>query len=103
MFYSDFKERNLNQQIIKSANLKPASFKELIRYIYTDEVRDLNEHVFDLLYASDYYQIEGLKAICEESMLKILCANNAQKIFQSAHAYQCSTDLKAAAFRVIKQ
>ncbi|KAL7037011.1 hypothetical protein ACKWTF_009031 [Chironomus riparius] len=102
MFYSDFKEKNLNQQIVNSQNLKAASFKELIRYIYTDEVHNLSEHVFDLLYASDYYQIEGLKAICEEGMLKILCAKNAQKIFQSAHSYQCSMDIKAAAFSVIK-
>ncbi|XP_070494278.1 speckle-type POZ protein B-like [Chironomus tepperi] len=101
MFYSDFKEKTQNQQIIKAPFLKPA-FKELIRYIYTDEVSDLSKYVFDLLYASDYYQILSLKTVCEDEMRKTLCADNAYKIFQSAHRFQCDSGLKTAAFVIIK-
>ena len=102
MFFTDFKDKNQNQQIIKSPFLKSA-FKELLRYIYTGDVYDLSKHVFDLLHTADHYQVEGLKAICEDELHKILCANNAYKIFQSAHAYQCNSSLKAAAFLIIKK
>ncbi|KAL7037006.1 hypothetical protein ACKWTF_009030 [Chironomus riparius] len=101
MFFTDFKEKNKNELIIKSPLLKLA-FKELIRYIYTGEVCNISKYVFDLLHTADHYQVEGLKAICEEELQKILCANNAYKIFQSAHSYQCKSVLKSAAFLIIK-
>ena len=102
MFHSDFKEKNLKQQTIKPP-FQQAAFKELIRYIYTGEVCELSNYVFDLLHASYYYQVEGLKAICEDELYTILCADNAYKIFQSAHSYQCTSGLKASAFVFIKK
>lgn len=102
MFHLDFNEKNLKQLIIKPPFQK-AAFKELIRYIYTSEVCELSKHVFDLLHASDYYKVEGLKSICEEELNKILCADNAYKIFQSAHSYQCASGLKASSFVIIKK
>lgn len=101
-FNSEFKEKHQNQQVLKTT-LSNHAFKELIRYIYTGDVHDLSKHAFQLLQASDYYQIESLKLICEEELLKILTENNANKIFQCAHLYRCSDPLKKAAFDLIKK
>ncbi|KAL7027068.1 hypothetical protein ACKWTF_005288 [Chironomus riparius] len=102
LFNSEFKEKQQNQQVLKTTFSKSA-FKELIRYIYIGEVRDLSKHAFELLQASDYYQVESLKIICEEELLKILVESNANKIFQCAHLFRCSEALKQAAFNLIKK
>jgi len=101
MFNSDFKETNEDQQIL-GINMSTEAFKELIRYIYINEVCDLDKHVFELLHAADFYQIESLKRTCEKEMLKILSINNANDIFQAAHLYRCSEELKKASFSVIQ-
>jgi len=102
MFSSEFKEKTVDRFNLQTTIPKNV-FKEMIRYIYTDEVRELNKHVFDLLHASDYYQIECLKNICELRLRGLLKPSNANLIFQSAHLYQCSNALKEAAFFTIKQ
>lgn len=103
MFYTDFKDKKQNNQLVIKVPFSKAAFKELIRYIYTGEVSDLSKHVFDLLHAADHYQVQTLKTICEDELQKILCADNAYKIFQSAHKFQCNSGLKAAAFFFIKK
>lgn len=80
-----------------------AAFKELIRYIYIGEVDDLPRHVFDLLQAADYYQVDGLKTICEDELLSCLTEENANRIFQAAHLYQCRFSLKEDAYALIKK
>lgn len=102
LFNSEFTEKHQNQQVIKTTLSKNA-FKELIRYIYTGDVHNLSKYAYELLQASDGYQIESLKTICEEEMLKILTENNAHKIFQCAHLYRCSDALKQAAFDLVKK
>lgn len=102
MFSADFEEKNQNQQIIQPP-FKNSTFKELIRYIYTGEVCDLSGHVFELLYASDYYQVDGLKALCEKKLDEILCEENAHMIFQYAHDFQCNSGLIAKSFNHIEK
>lgn len=102
MFYTDLKDKNQNQYVIKLPFLKPA-FKELISYIYTGEVCELSKLVYNLLYAADHYQVQGLKSICENELQKILCSENASLIFQTAHKYQCNNGLISAAFILIKK
>lgn len=102
MFTSEFQEKYHNTQNLESTFTKEA-FKELIRYIYVSEVRELSKHVFELLQASDYYQIESLKKICEEELHRNLSESNASHIFQCVHLYRCSNSLKTASFEKIKR
>ena len=101
MFYSEFKEKTENQQIL-CIKMSTEAFKELIRYIYINEVNDLTKHALELLNAADYYQIDSLKAICEKELIATLNLTNANEIFQTAHLYRCSDELKASAFNIIK-
>lgn len=102
LFNSEFKEKREKEKVL-NIKFSKETFKELIRYIYTDEVHEFDKHAFELLEASDYYQIDSLKCICEDEILKILKKNNANRIFQCAHQYRCSSELKQAAFGLIKK
>lgn len=102
MFYSEFKEKSENQQIL-GFKMSTEAFKELIRYIYINEFSDLSEHALELLHAADFYQIDSLKRICENELLATLKINNANEVFQAAHLYRCSDELKEAAYGYIKK
>ncbi|XP_070494419.1 speckle-type POZ protein-like [Chironomus tepperi] len=102
MFYSEFKEKNENQQIL-GIKISTEAFKELIRYIYINEVCDLNKHEIELLHAADFYQIDSLRAICEKELLTTVNMTNANVIFQAAHLYRCSDELKEASYNFIKK
>ncbi|XP_070494378.1 TD and POZ domain-containing protein 2-like [Chironomus tepperi] len=101
MFNSDFKEKGENSQVLET-NMTSESFKELIRYIYIGEVNDISNYVYDLLEAAEYYQIDGLKTICEEELLLSLSLDTAKKIFQVAHLYRCRSDLIDASYSYIQ-
>ena len=79
------------------------AFKELIRYIYINEVSELTKHALELLNAADYYQIDNLKVICEKELLATLNLTNANEVFQAAHLYRCSDELKASAYGFIRK
>jgi hypothetical protein len=102
MFNSDFKESNEKEQVL-GLEIKTDAFKELIRYIYINEVSDLDKHAFELLHAADFYQIDSLKSICEKELRSILSTTNANDIFQAAHLYSCSDELKETSFGFIKK
>lgn len=95
-------EKKENTYVLQTT-IPTEAFKELIRYIYTGDVCDMYKHVFDLLQAADYYQVDGLKTMCEEELLSCLSEENANKIFQAAHLYQCRFGLKEASYAVIKK
>jgi len=102
MFNSEFKEK-YEKEIVLGINMSTEAFKELIRYIYINEACDLDKHAFELLHAAELYQIDSLKRICEKELLAILNINNANDIFQAAHCYQCSEELKNASFAIIQK
>lgn len=102
MFYSDFKEKAENQQNL-GVKISTEAFKELIRYIYINDVSELTKHALELLHAADFFQIDSLKAICEKAMLANLNNTNANEVFQAAHLYRCSDELKIAAYGFIKK
>ncbi|CAG5075203.1 Similar to spopla: Speckle-type POZ protein-like A (Danio rerio) [Cotesia congregata] len=86
-----------NYIVVKLASLKdteeykaleeshPALFLALLkeyvdRYIYTDEVEDLDIFAERLLEASDKYQLQGLQEICEDFLAKTISIENAIRI-----------------------
>lgn len=49
---------------------------EVLRFIYCNQVKNLKEIAHDLIYAAEKYQIEGLKAICLDSITSTLNVGN---------------------------
>lgn len=53
--------------------------KEVLRFIYCNEVRDLNKIDYDLIFAAEKYQLDELKEICIDSMIAQLSSENVLK------------------------
>ncbi|XP_057324126.1 speckle-type POZ protein-like [Microplitis mediator] len=78
MFAHDMVEKKSNQ--VSIPDITPETFENLLHYIYTDEVTDLDAVAGDLLEAADKYQLPSLKEKCEESLSRSLNCENAGEI-----------------------
>ena len=63
MFSNDFKEDKSSEVVIE--DLEESTVDELIHYIYSGTVRNLNDHAIKLLAAADKYDLGDLKDTCE--------------------------------------
>ncbi|XP_065204316.1 speckle-type POZ protein-like [Planococcus citri] len=77
-------------------------FEEVLYYIYTGKVKNLNELAFELLPVADRYDLKELRIMCEEALLEQLSAKNAVKILILADMHRAE-ELKAHTLRFIKQ
>jgi BTB/POZ domain len=74
MFKSKMKEEQTNRIEITE---EVAVFEELLRFIYTGNVENLDNNTEDLFVASDKYGIDQLKMLCEIELIENLNAGNA--------------------------
>jgi speckle-type POZ protein len=51
---------------LKISNIQPEVFGELLRFLYTDQVKNLGQYAKDLLGAADEYMLDMLKRKCEK-------------------------------------
>lgn len=51
---------------LKISNMQPEVFGELLRFLYTDQVKNLPQYAKDLLGAADEYMLDMLKRKCEK-------------------------------------
>ncbi|XP_057318344.1 speckle-type POZ protein-like [Microplitis mediator] len=65
-------------------------FEMVLKYIYTDEVTDLDLYADDLLEAAEKYQLLSLKNICQESLSKTLNLENALYLMTLADSYNAT-------------
>jgi len=101
MFAGEFKERSGSKVEIK--DISKEAFQKFLDYIYSCEVSLTADDVIELLDLSNKYEVDDLKAVCQEHLLKELNDDNAHDIFQYAHFYNCSMDLKKAAFELVQK
>ncbi|KAL7038745.1 hypothetical protein ACKWTF_009679 [Chironomus riparius] len=102
MFNSNYKESTSNEHEL-GFGISSEAFKELIRYVYIEQILDFDTHVFELLKASDYFQINELKKCCEAKLYDIITEENAYKILQSSSLYHGGEELKKHAFSFLKR
>ena len=69
---------------------------ELVRYIYTDKVDNADTHANKLLPLSTRYQLPGLTALCERTLLESLTPSNVANILLLADQCRCENLRKAA-------
>lgn len=100
MFTGDFLEKNGTQSEILDASKE--AFDELIRFIYTGEIVDLEKNVEELLGLADRYEVSDLQKVCELKLMSNLKDENAESIFQLAHRHQCNGELKKASFEMLQ-
>lgn len=75
MFESEMMETKRNMVEIKDITCEV--FREMLRYIYSGKVNELEKFSYDLFVAADKYFIGGLKEICEQTLCHKLTTENA--------------------------
>ena len=93
-------QENVNN-IVNIEDAEPNVIEEMLRFIYTGKVKDMNLIACELLRISDKYCLEGLKSICEGTLCGNLSVENVLKILSFADLYNVKTlRTKAVKFSV---
>ncbi|KAF7011221.1 hypothetical protein CFC21_025551 [Triticum aestivum] len=81
---------------IKVVGMRPAIFKMMLRYIYTDILPSCNDQggrsaavMQRLLVAADRYGLDRLKLMCEEELCRRIDAETIMSMHALAHRYHC--------------
>jgi len=101
MFTGEFKERSAKQVEIK--DISKEAFQKFLGFIYSCEVELTADDVIELLDLANKYEVVDLKAVCQVHLMEGLNVSNAHDVFQYAHFYNCSMDLKKAAFELVQK
>jgi speckle-type POZ protein len=83
---------------VKIDDIEPAVFKEMLRYLYTGRAPKLDEAAMTepLFLAADKYQIEALKHLCEQNLMKNLNVKSVVHYLVLAHLYTAPQLLEAS-------
>jgi len=74
--------------------------RDMLTYMYTGKIEDLNTRSINLLEAADKYQLSELKEICEETLCSNLGVENSLECLLMADLHN-ATELKSAAVKFI--
>lgn len=99
MFQHDMlRENKQNRAAITDTDCRV--LKEMLVYMYSGSSPNIREMAKDLLVAADKYDLDGLKAMCEEVLCSTLVVDNAAESLEFADKYR-ATQLKAQALHLI--
>ncbi len=89
MFQINTKEKSTN--IVEIPDVSPKVFKTVLSYIYTGRVNDLLslEETISMMNTAGKYNLEHLKALCENRLAILLNAMNAAHILVAADHLSC--------------
>ncbi|XP_065222725.1 speckle-type POZ protein-like [Planococcus citri] len=99
MFRNDMQENNKSRIVI--ADIDQKTFQEMMRYIYTGKVENIEESAFELLPFADKYDLKELRIMCENVLCQKLSTDNVARILILADMHHAE-DLKARTLRFIK-
>lgn len=101
MFRAGMKENEEGRVIIE--DMEPEVLEELLRFIYCTEVStSIDEICSELFEAADRFDIEALKILCENEMIKKVDTENALEMYMQAELHEAEL-LKEKSFDVIRQ
>lgn len=95
---SECKESQTNA--LEVVDFEFAAIKDFVHYLYTGEMKS-NQNALDLFKLADQYNIEDLKSLSEEIIVKNLDDSNACEVFQLG--YLSSEKMKTEAFKYIQE
>lgn len=71
-------------------DIEPAPFIELLRYIYSREVKFPSDNILEVYYASEKYMMKNLGKICEDQFCLLINDETALKILEQNRRYEFS-------------
>ncbi|CRK98816.1 CLUMA_CG012003, isoform B [Clunio marinus] len=99
MFTGSFLEKSSQSQKVSDVSVE--AFGEMLRFLYTCKIQNL-DYVDELLAIAHRYQLTKLQKNCEFHMMNNIDDTNAYNVFQLSHRYRCSIELKQKSFKVLK-
>ena len=87
---------------VQVEDIEPAVFKEMLRYLYTVNVCQLDAMTEPLFVAAHKYQIESLKIYCEQRLIKKLNVETVVHYLVLAHLYNAPQLLEASLMLMVK-
>jgi hypothetical protein len=76
MFNHDTKEKSNNEILF---DLDIAILREMLKFIYTDNVSKMSSMASDLLMVADMYNLSRLKMLCEDYLCEKICSKDVGK------------------------
>ena len=81
MFVADLSEKRTNTLLIE--DIDADVFVEMLRFIYTDEVKNIKNLAAKLLVAADKYMLDLLKLKCEKVLAENITVENCEEFNHS--------------------
>lgn len=97
---------DMQENCSKSVKIVDASSRvihEMLRFVYTSRVENLDEVAEELLIVADKYQIQGLKELCERCLCKNLNDGNVCSLLMLGDQYQGKRLREEALHHVVKK
>jgi hypothetical protein len=102
MFSSDFWTESQTNEAI-SNEVDPVIFEHMLRFIYGAKLpENFASTSVELFKLAHFYEIEGLKKVCEHEILNKLSVDNAMETYEMAFVYDID-ELKKTAWAIIMQ
>ncbi|XP_043479834.1 speckle-type POZ protein-like [Leptopilina heterotoma] len=73
--------------VVEIDDIKPAIFQQMLNFIYTDRLENLEESAIEFLYVAEKYQLEKLKNLCINSLNNKLSLKSVIKTLEVAELY----------------
>lgn len=77
--------------------------KEVLRFIYCNEVKSLNTIACELVFAAEKYQLDDLKALCIDSIMESLSIKNVLNALMASDRLTNSEKLKHKCIEMIER
>lgn len=82
MFRSGMQEANSKEITLEEVSYP--IFMECLKYIYTDKPNITNENAIELLGAANFYKLDRLKALLEQTIKELITVDNAAYVLEAA-------------------
>ena len=90
-----------SSKVVTIEDIDPEVFREMLRYLYSAKVYNIDKFAIQLLHVADRYIINGLKYLCEEVLCENLTLDNVLAYFNVAEQNNAAK-LKAQTLNFMK-
>lgn len=92
------------QSLLRIEDVTVDVFETFLHFVYTGQLQNLPlNKASEVLVVANKYDVQELKQMCDDMMVSLLVENDpVHHIFQFAHAFNCSQELKMKAFQFVK-
>ncbi|XP_063438760.1 BTB/POZ domain-containing protein 2-like [Mytilus trossulus] len=93
VFHTMFEGSHQETGDITVSDVDEQTFRDILRYFYSDQITIGNDNVKEMLYAADKYMFAAVKRECETVLKTTAQSEHATKTLQTSYQYRLS-DLK---------